>query len=315
MVVQLSRTLDEDQELAKLVRQTEPTIVSLLGQYSKTARALWDVRQEGGRRVLTLALSDPWGAAAGDFAPDELSVTNRLSERVYTLIGEMVNPREPKFPPKSPKKWHIEIRDALVDETQLDGLRHALGSVTGIDRAGLQLSNRVQFVPGHPEKVLITDFVIEVDDSAAKLVKQKIRDSGFFLREDEPLLGRSGVRDALKKLVQGHTHDGQPIPRHAVVFQRDDPYDVHLLEVADGVLDLQRGDLEGIGMAAGALIPGARSLVLYLTSSQGLLEAFAANSQHPLFRDLELGRCEFLIPDDRGASFHSEFPQLPGTPR
>ena len=69
----------------------------MLLEHSQTARALWDLgRDKQARDVLMLVLTDPWGSAAGDFAPDELRNAGNLRRRFYDLIDEMIMPRRPK---------------------------------------------------------------------------------------------------------------------------------------------------------------------------------------------------------------------------
>jgi hypothetical protein len=79
------------------------------------------------------------------------------------------------------------------------------------------------------------------------------------------------------------------------------------VEIADEAAEMEDAALEGIGMSAGASIPGARSMVLYLTSPNDLRRAFRANPDHPFFRDLGAGRCDFIWPDDGGEQFFAEF--------
>ena len=73
MPSQMSATLEDRPELAEHVRRADRVLMPMLLEHSQTAKALWDIGQdERGRQVLTLALMDPWGYAAGDFAPGEL---------------------------------------------------------------------------------------------------------------------------------------------------------------------------------------------------------------------------------------------------
>lgn len=115
MPSQLSPRLEARPDLVDVVRGADRILMPMLLEHSPTARALWDLaREERTRDVLTLVLTDPWGSAAGDFAPDELCNDVQLRRRVYELIGEMIMPRRPQEP-----RVLIELPDAFVPTDQL----------------------------------------------------------------------------------------------------------------------------------------------------------------------------------------------------
>jgi hypothetical protein len=307
MPSQLSPRLEARGELADLVRSEDRVLMPMLLEHSQTARALWDLSQDQrAREVLTLLLTDPWGSAAGDFAPDELRSEGHFRRRVYELIGEMIMPGRPEEP-----RVRIELRDAFVLTNQLEQLRLRLGEIPDIARARLRMNNQVRFVPQRPDNYLLTDFAIEVNEPFAAAVRAVAVACGFQLREDPLLIRREGVRDALLRLVEGHRRDGQPNPDFALCFQLQDRETIHLLEVSREAAELEDGSIDGVGFAARSVVPHAHSLKIYLAHPNDLLTAFRVNRDHPLFNDLRNGNCEFLLPDDGGEAFRRAFPDLP----
>ena len=94
MPSQFSPALESRRELADAVRQTDQILMPMLQEYSQSAKALWDVGQDQRQRdVLTLAVTDPWGYAAEDFTPEELTDREHLHQRFHDLVGEMIAPR------------------------------------------------------------------------------------------------------------------------------------------------------------------------------------------------------------------------------
>jgi hypothetical protein len=138
----------------------------LLDQHAPSASALWDLRERDSRPVPMLALSDPWGYASADFAPDELASSERLHRRLLDLIGELTS---------SARRERIEIRDVFATAGQLDRFRQDLGQIPDIAHKGLKLHNKVRFLPEHPDRFLLTDFAVEVDASIADAVRDAIR--------------------------------------------------------------------------------------------------------------------------------------------
>jgi hypothetical protein len=301
--IQLTPALEEHPDFSGRVRGVEDLLRERLQRQSRTASALWDVQEREGRPVLTLALSDPWGYAASDFTPEEIAPTSAMQRRLDSLLGELVD---------SARNERIEIRDAYVTTEQLEAFRRSLGNIPDISRKGLKLHNQLRLLPERLDRFLLTDFAVEVDAPAADQVKQVIRDCGFTLRDD-PLLRKPGVVEAVKHLVQAHLHDGQPVPRHAIWFNLHDPVDLHLLEIADGVPSLDDGSLEGVGFTAGASLPGARSIVLYLTSPDDLRRTVQVHPYHPAIRALRANEVYFVYPDDEGMSFRAAFPEFSGS--
>ncbi|OYV85813.1 MAG: hypothetical protein B7Z73_12840, partial [Planctomycetia bacterium 21-64-5] len=104
--------------------------------------------------MLTLALSDPFGYAAADFAPDELAPTDHLRRRVDSLVGELV---------QSSRRERIEIRDAFVTAQQIEDFRQRLSAVPDIAAKRPKLYNRIQMSPSDSNRMLVADFAVEVD--------------------------------------------------------------------------------------------------------------------------------------------------------
>ena len=308
MPTQLSPALETQPELANAVRQTDRILLPMLQERSQTAKALWDVRKDQqGHDVLTLAMMDPWGYAAGDFAPDELANQEDLHRRFRSLIGEMVMPRQADEP-----RERIEIRDTFITADQLEQFRRQLGHIRNIDQARLRLHNQIRFLAQRPERFLLTDFAIEVNPPFADVVREVIRQSGFQLRDDPWLIRREGVREALGRLVEEHRRDGQPPPQFAVCFQLQDRDVIHLLEVSNEAPELGDDSLEGVGFRARGVIPYAEVLRIYLTHPNDLRSAFEKNRNHPFFRDLLDNNCDYILPDDSGQAFRTAFPELLG---
>jgi len=287
-------------EFADRVRQCDAVLNELL---PRAARAYWDLgADERGRPLLVLGLSDPFGYASADFAPVEVEPSDHLRCRVHELVGELI---------QSARRQRIEIRDAFETPYQIEDFRNRLNSIPEIASKGVKLYNRLQMAPSTSDRMLLSEFAVEVDADIAEQVEQVVRDSGFNLRGD-PILRRHSIRQRVRELVQLHMEDDQPTPRYAICFNVDDAIDIHLLEISDDAPDVPGADLEGIGLAAGDAVPGARSIFLYLVTSAGLRRALRQQPQHPLFRDLRGQRCWFVYPDDKGAAFDREFSDLSG---
>jgi len=308
MPSQFSAALERQRELADTVRQTDRILMPMLQEHSQTAKALWEVgRDQYGRDVLTLAMSDPWGYAAADFAPDELTNQEHLRRRFSDLINEMIVPRRQQEP-----RERIEIRDAFITADQLEQFRQRLGNIPDIQNAQVRLHNQIRFLAQRPDRYLLTDFAVEVNQSFAEAVREVILDCGFQLRDDPWLIRREGVREALLRLVEQHRRDGQPAPNFAVCFQLQDRDAIHLLEVSNQAPELGDDSLEGVGFAARGAVPHAGTLRIYLTHPNDLCTAFQTNRDHPFFHDLRDGNCNFLLPDDGGVAFQRAFPELVG---
>ncbi len=308
MPSQFSPALESRRELADAVRQTDRILMPMLQEHSQTARALWDVGQDQRTRdVLTLAITDPWGYAADDFAPDDLTNQEHLRQRFDHLIGEMIVPRRQQEP-----RERIEIRDAFITADQLEQFRQRLGNIRDIQNARVRLHNQVRFLAQRPERYLLTDFAVEVNQPFADAVRDVIRECRFQLRDDPWLIRREGVREALLRLVEQHRQDGQPAPDFAVCFLLHDREAIHLLEVSNQAPELEDDSLEAVGFWARGVVPHARELKIYLTHPNDLRGAFQHNREHPFFHDLRNGNCDFLFPDDQGDTFRLTFPNLLG---
>lgn len=299
MSIVVSEELNKS-EFADQVHQCDAFLDKLL---PSIARAYWDLRtDERGRPLLVLGLSDPFGYASADFAPDEIQSSDNLHRRIDQLVSELI---------QSARRQRIEIRDAFVTPQQIEDFRNRLNSIPEIAKKGVKLYNRLQMAPSTSDRMLLTEFAVEVDADIAEQVKQVVRDSGFNL-QGEPILNRHGIKQRVRDLVALHLKDDQPTPRYAICFNVDDAIDIHLLEISDDAPDVPEADIEGIGLAAGDAVPGARSIVLYLVTPAGLRRAWRQQPQHPLFRDLRGQRCWFVYPDDGGIAFYHEFSDLPG---
>ncbi len=307
MPSQFSPALESRRELADAVRLTDRILMPMLQERSQTARALWDVGQDQqrGRDVLTLAMTDPWGYAAGDFAPDDLTNQEQMRQRFDDLIGEMIVPRRQQEP-----RERIEIRDAFISADQLEQFRQRLGNIRDIQNARVRLHNQVRFLAQRPERYLLTDFAVEVNQPFADAVREVIRECGFQLRDDPWLIKQEGVREALLRLVEQHRRDGQPAPEFAVCFRLQDRNAIHLLEVSSRAPELGDDSLDGVGFSARGVVPHAESLKVYLTHPNDLRATFRTNRDHPFFHDLRNGDCDFLFPDDHGDAFRRDFPEL-----
>jgi len=306
MPSQLSAPLEERSELAEEVRAKDRILMPMLFEHSQTARALWDLAEDDRRRdVLTLVLTDRWGSAACDFAPEELSNEELFRSRVYDLIGEMIMPRRTGV-----LRVRVELRDAFAPVDQLEQLRRRLGQIQSIGLARLRLHNQVRFVPQRPNHFLLTNFAIEVDEQFASPVRDAVVECGFQVREDPWLIQREGLREALMQLVDQHRRDGQPNPDFALCFRLQDRETIHLLEVSAEAPELGDGSLSGVGFSALGVVPYAHSIKIYLIHANDLQTAFRVNREHQLFNDIRNDNCEFLLPDDRGEAFRQAFPDL-----
>ena len=298
MSIQLSPEIESDARLLPRVKNSEQMIEGLL---PPTARAFWDLKHdEGGRPLLTLALSDPFGYAAADFAPEDLDSPNETHRRVYDLVGELI---------QSVRRVRIEARDRFISADEIADFQQRLNAIPNIAIKRPKIYNRVQSSPTSSGRFLMTDIAVDVDGDVAELVKQALRDSGFNLRED-PLLQRHGMRERVRELVEQHRRDQGPLPRYAICFNMQDLVDLHLLEICDDVRNLGEGTLEGLGLAAGDSLPGARSIVLYSASPADLRLAARRDPNHPAVRGLRERNCWFVMPDDNGDSFYREFPEF-----
>lgn len=306
MPSQLSAPLEERGDLADGVRRADGILMPMLFEHSQTARALWDLAEDDrGRDVLTLVLTDRWGSASCDFAPDELHNEKQFRGRVYELIGEMIMPRRNGVP-----RVRIELRDAFAPANQLEQLRVHLGQIPDIGLARLRLHNQVRFVQQRPNHFLLTNFAIEVDEPFAPAVREVIVECGFQVREDPWLIKREGLREALLHLVNQHRRDGQPYPEYALCFRLQDRETIHLLEVSPEAPELEDGSLSGVGFSALGVVPYAHSIKIYLIHPNDLHAAFRVNRDHQLFNDIRNNNCEFLLPDDRGEAFRQAFHDL-----
>lgn len=306
MFGQLSPELEARTDFRPLVDRADAILFPLLRSHSQTAKALWSlVRDDAQREVVVLTLSDPWGYASGKFAPGELSDEQVLNRRFHDLIGEMLSPTR-----TANTRTRIEVRDALVTTAQIESFRQRLNSIPKITEANVQLLNKLRFSPTNPDYLLLTDFAVEVNKEFVDTVQAALRDCGFVLREAVPLLRQPGVREAVIRMAEKHKEDGQPVPDFVLCFRTDDHRKIHLLEVSSQTESLGDGTLEGVGFAAGHLIPGAQSVVLYLTHPDDLRTAHQQQPEHPLFRDLLSGSCDFILPNDGGTAFRGALPEL-----
>ena len=155
----------------------------------------------------------------------------------------------------------------------------------------------------------IREFSVEVDESVAEAVKEIIRSAGFEIG-GEALVDRREVQKAVYALVDLHRRDPEAPPRIAVWFRLDDPYDVHLLEIADGLFDPGDGALEGVSMGAGSAMPGVRYVVIYLASPSEVHKAFEINGGHPAIQAMRTRSCRIVHPADDWQALTAEFCEL-----
>ena len=303
MSVQLSPHLQSNDELSRAVNAIQTLLESYL---PRSADAIWDLtRDERNRDVLVLALSDPFGYAVGKFAPDELTSQEQMVRKLNDLVGELLT---------STRCARIEIRDALCTTEQIAELQSRINAIPDIVRRRPRLFNQVQMSPSDPSHMLIREFAIEVDEDVADRVRQAVRESGFYLRDD-PLLERRGMLDRVRELVDQHLHDGQAAPKYAFCINISNPDTLHLVEISEEAPYIGDGSLDGVAFAAGDALPGARSIVLYLTSPDELRLVAVRNPHHPVIRDIQGRRCIFVYPDATGDAFFREFPDLAERPR
>jgi len=308
MPSQLSQKVEARRDLADLVRKSDSVLLPMLMRHSPTSRAMWDLSADQmSRDILTLYITDKWGSAAGDFAPEELRSEGKFQNRINELIGEMIMPRRAEK-----LRSRIELRDAFVSTDQLDQLRQRLGKIDDIERAQLRMNNQVRFLPQRPANYLLTDFAIEVDKQFEEQVRTAVVECGFQTRKDPFLIRREGVRDALIKFLEQQRHNGQPAPKFALCFQLQDRETIHLLEVSEEAAEVDDGSINGVGFEARGLVPHAHILKIYLVHPNDLFIACDKNRDHPLFDDLRNGNCEFLTPDDGGAEFRKHFEHRSG---
>lgn len=306
MSIDISSEVEADAEQANRLRRLNQVIEPLLLQRSQTATGLWQAwHDEKGRTLLTLTISDPWGSAVADFDPHELELEDQFENRLKNLIGEMINPA-----PGRGDRERIDVRDTFTTTERLEHLRRRLECLPDLDTLGLRMRNQVRFLPNHPHGYLLTDFVVEVNAHRAEEVRTVLEATGFHVRREMPVLQKPGTRDAVKRLVQSHLAAEEAVPQFAVCFRTDDRHDIHLLEVAEDVAELGDGALAGVGFEPTNAIPGARTLIVYLVHPSDLRAAWRYCPDHPLFRDLRHGACDFIYPDDGGEVFARAFPEF-----
>jgi hypothetical protein len=306
MPSQFSPELEENTRLGEAVRRADSVLQPILRERSQSAQALWSIEQDDrGRTVIALTLSDPWGYATAEFAENELEEDDHLRTRFDRLVGQMIYPRNARD-----LRTRIEIRDSFAPISQVDDLRLALGQIPDVEKANLQLRNRVQFAPGGAQRILLTDFAVEANVDFADAIRDAIERSGFHLRRYNPLIERPGVRDALKRLVERHLRDEEAKPDFAVCFRLNDADAIHLLEVSKEVVETEIGRIEGIGFDARSILPGVKELRFYQIHPADLMLTYESEPDAPFFVDLLCGRCEFLFPDHGEKEFRTAFPEI-----
>ncbi len=211
----------------------------------RETKATWDVRRdERGRDMLVLTLSDPFGSASDIFAPEELAQQHHVADRVHRLIGNML---------QSARRVSVRIADDVADQSKLEALRLELNSHPEIVAASPRLLNRVTL--NMDGTFTVRDFSIEVSEAAASDVRAAVQRAGFRLK-GERLCDSQAARDAVQRLVTAHLADPELRMHFAIWFRLDDMRDVHLLEICDGVVDPGDGSLEGVSLGASGSVPG-----------------------------------------------------------
>lgn len=204
------------------------------------------------------------------------------------------------------KRSRMAIKDVFGSAMDIEKLRMALNSIPNIVASNLRMDNRVQM---RGDKFLITDFTVEVDDAFAAAVRKAIQEAGFELR-GSPLFERAEIQESVRVLVEAHRQDNAETQlKYAIWFRLEDPRDVHLLEIAEGVFDPGDASLEGVSMSAGSAVPGARSIVVYLASPSEFKKACTANPGHPAVVAIRERRCEIIHPANGWEQFAHEFPE------
>jgi len=198
----------------------------------------------------------------------------------------------------------IPIKDACGDMMRLETLRQSLNSIPDIAKKGLRMHNQAKL---QGSNFLITDFSIEVDDSVEAAVKKAVQSAGFILR-GTPLADRPNVQKDVSVLVQHHLEDNQESQlEYAVWFRLEDPQDIHLLEIANGVLDPGSGALEGVALTAGSAIPDARAIVIYLASPTEFRKALKVNPNHPAVVAVKEDNAILVFPKGRLKQLRDKF--------
>ena len=206
------------------------------------------------------------------------------------------------------RRVRIPVQDKLLrDMNDMERLRNAINDIPDIAKKHFRMDNRVRLGPG--KSAMLTDFVVDVDESAEKDVKDAFNSAGFKIR-GTPLHEQKRVLAAVQRLAKRHSKDKEATPEFIVWFRLEDTSDVHLLEVSKSISDYGDGRLEGIAMDAGAAVPGAHLVVLYLAAPSELHAAFKLNKDHRAIRDLREGHCELLHPKDKWDEFKKVFPEV-----
>src|SRR5260370_42396119 len=95
-MIEQTEILKADTALAGLVMNSNQLLENELQQYSRAAKAKWDLqRDEKGRPLLLLTLRDPFGFASDRFAPDELQNPRHLGGRLHRLLGDLPQTSRP----------------------------------------------------------------------------------------------------------------------------------------------------------------------------------------------------------------------------
>lgn len=89
--------ISADPALAAAIQRATPILESVVEASADLVRAEWGLgRDERGRPLILLRLSDFTGSVVGHFAPDELSMPGHLRIRLYRLWGDLLQERSHK---------------------------------------------------------------------------------------------------------------------------------------------------------------------------------------------------------------------------
>lgn len=89
--------LSADPALATAIQRATPILESVVEASADLVRAEWSLgRDERGRPLILLRLSDFTGSVVGHFAPDELGMPGDLRIRLYRLWGDLLQERSHK---------------------------------------------------------------------------------------------------------------------------------------------------------------------------------------------------------------------------
>ncbi len=92
MDIAVSEQIEQWPEGLGLVQNATRRLEEILGSSSRLVSGRWDrTRDESGRDLIVLHLSDFNGRVTGQFAPDELRSPSQTAFRLYRLWGDLLH--------------------------------------------------------------------------------------------------------------------------------------------------------------------------------------------------------------------------------